>query len=467
MSGRHLWIVVVVLSAWLAAWMGLGTLHDSQHADSLLPVLVSLQRWTPFFWGQDRFGMLVPLVAMPIRDPLNNLLAQGWLMTTAALLAPFTVARFLTSRTGEWTAIGAFTNLLMLLITPPLVQFDWFVAQPYGLSMCLGFSALIVARDRSGVSACIVAFALFALAYWVNLGIAPMLAFASIADGPRPTRLVLLNMAAATFGFLLSRYLTTTHTVASLIPAREWLPGWAQLFQNSGGVFASPVSALALAIGAAVILIWLWWSGRLPSWRQAAIVVATAIGPMLVAGTSSWVQMNGYAFRYMYPTLMISAVGASLVFVSLFAKRTSGISAVALVVLAAVTMVRSGSPSLHRIEKGFDERMGAPVGAALQSGATLIAGDYWHVWPGVFWANVVLSRTHSHTRVFGLTFRSEATDPLWRKAGREFLIAAPPNDESVSAVAEQHGVAVTVLRRLPGFDLYSGRPTPLSLPEVR
>ena len=130
-------------------------------------------------------------------------------------------------------------------------------------------------------------------------------------------------------------------------------------------------------------------------------------------------------------------------------------------------MVRSGTPSLHGIEQRFEERMGAPVASALQSGATLIAGDYWHVWPGVFWANVVLSRAHSRTRVFGLAYRSEATDPLWRNAGREFLIAAPPNDESVGAVAEQHGVAVTLLKRMPGFDLYSGRPGRLSPPGDR
>ena len=59
------------------------------------------------------------------------------------------------------------------------------------------------------------------------------------------------------------------------------------------------------------------------------------------------------------------------------------------------------------------------------------------------------------------------TDSVWRNAGREFLIAAPPNDESVGAVAEQHGVTVTLLKRMPGFDLYSGRPSRLSPPGDR
>jgi len=108
---RHPWLVVVTVVASLAAWMDFGSLQAYQHADSLLPVLVSIQRWTPFFWGQDRFGMLVPLLAMPLRDPIANLLTQGWMMMSAALLAPFVVARFITGRTDEWIAIGAATNL--------------------------------------------------------------------------------------------------------------------------------------------------------------------------------------------------------------------------------------------------------------------------------------------------------------------------------------------------------------------
>ena len=41
-----------------------------------MPVLVSLQRWTPFYWDQERYGMLIPALALPVRDPLLNLLLQ-------------------------------------------------------------------------------------------------------------------------------------------------------------------------------------------------------------------------------------------------------------------------------------------------------------------------------------------------------------------------------------------------------
>src|SRR5207249_4744853 len=136
-------IATAFLVCTTAAWMSLGTLHDSQHADSLLLSLISTQRWTPFYWGQDRYGMLVPLLAMPIRDPLRNLIVQGYLTTAAALLLPFLVARFLTAVPRQWFAIGTLTNVLFLFFASSDVQFDWLVNQPYGVAMAFGFASLL------------------------------------------------------------------------------------------------------------------------------------------------------------------------------------------------------------------------------------------------------------------------------------------------------------------------------------
>src|SRR5882672_8519621 len=191
--------------------MGLGSLHDFQHADSLLTVLISTQRWTPFFWGQDRFGMLVPLMAMPVRDPLVNLLVQGWVMTVAALLAPFVMARFLIRRTGGWMAIGALADTLFLLIATPAAQFDWLVTQPYGLSIALGFAALVVADDRDGLGAAVTALVLLILASWVNIGVLVMLAIAAAIGGSRPIRLIALATAGAALASLAARYLASAH----------------------------------------------------------------------------------------------------------------------------------------------------------------------------------------------------------------------------------------------------------------
>ncbi|MCM2335078.1 MAG: hypothetical protein NDI82_14180, partial [Anaeromyxobacteraceae bacterium] len=56
-------------------------------------MLVSLQRWTPFYWDQERYGMLVPLLALPVRDPLWNLLLQRGLLVLGGLAAVVLLAR--------------------------------------------------------------------------------------------------------------------------------------------------------------------------------------------------------------------------------------------------------------------------------------------------------------------------------------------------------------------------------------
>ena len=455
---RHPWVIVSILIAGLAAWMGLGTLHDFGHADSLLPVLVSTQRWTPFFWGQDRFGMLVPLLAMPIRQPLANLLAQGWVTSSAGLLAPFVVARFVTGQGEDWIAIGACANGLFLLITPPVVQFDWLVAQPYGLSICLGFAALIVGDKSGRARDSVAALFLLGLACWINIGIVVMLAIGAIVRGSRPARLLALEAGGTAFALVLARYFASVHTVAAILPPRQWVNGWTRLFQNSAGVIASPVLAAVVAVGTAAAVGWLWKTGAPLPWRRTAIAMAMALGPWLVAGTSLWIGMNSYVFRYMYPTLMAIGIGASIVLTAPFAQRAKALSTGAMIALAGVAIVRYGTPSLGRVAGGIDARFGGQTAAVVRSGATVIAGDYWRVWPAVFHVNLVLSRTHSHARVFGLALRSEETDGLWKVAGRRVLIAASPGDASVGPIADQHGIAVTLLEHFPTIDLYTGQP---------
>ena len=469
---RHPWVILSIVIAGLAAWMGLGTLHTSAHADSLLPVLISTQRWTPFFWGQDRFGMLVPLLAMPVHHPLGNLLLQGWIMTTAALLAPFVVSRFLTGRSDDWLAIGAGTNLLFLLITPPAVQYDWLVAQPYGISMLLAFAGLIGGDRSTRAGDALLAFFLLTLACWINIGIIVMIGIAAAVRVARPVRLLALEAAGAAVAALLAKYAASAHTVSALAPPAKWINGWTQLFQNSFGAIANPQIAIAAAVGAAIAIVWMIRRGR-PSgrpgryepaiggplpWRTLMTAVAMAVGTWLVSGTSLWIGMNSYVFRYMYPTLMMAGVSAAILLWAPVAGQVKALSTTVLMVMIAVALVHSGRPSLGRLERDLDTRFGAQTPAILKSGATVIAGDYWRVWPAVFHANLTLAHAHSRVQVFGLTARSEATDALWRVPGQRVLIAAAAGDASAGPIADGHGVTVTLLEHRETIDLYTGQP---------
>src|SRR5260370_506498 len=86
----------LLLCALAAVLIDFGSLHSEQHADALIQILGSLQALKPFFWEQDRYGTLVPLLVSPVRSPLANLLVQNFITVFAGLSAPFLLARFLT-----------------------------------------------------------------------------------------------------------------------------------------------------------------------------------------------------------------------------------------------------------------------------------------------------------------------------------------------------------------------------------
>src|SRR5262249_22276397 len=137
--------VYLLLCAGAALWVDLGTLHRLQHGDSLLPVLVSLQRWTPFFWEQDRYGMLIPLLARPVTHPLGNLLFQGFLNGTCGMSAFFLLARFLVRRPA-YPLVGALGATTFLLLAPAPYRFDYLMDANYGVWLSLGLGGLIVAE---------------------------------------------------------------------------------------------------------------------------------------------------------------------------------------------------------------------------------------------------------------------------------------------------------------------------------
>jgi len=120
-----------------------------------------------------------------------------------------------------------------------------------------------------------------------------------------------------------------------------------------------------------------------------------------------------------------------------------------------------GTPSLSRVERGFDARFGRTTPAVIDAGAAAIAGDYWTVWSAVFHANMAAARRASPAQVFGLAYRSEATDALWCVPGTVAVVASAPGDESAVAVAARHGVALTPRAQTPDATLFDARVAPL------
>ena len=92
--------------------VAIGWTLDLHNADSLIPTLVSLDFWLPFYWGQDRFGMLLPLVAAPVRDSFWNLVAQNALGVFLMLAGAYVVAVKCAVRQPEIVALALLSLVL-------------------------------------------------------------------------------------------------------------------------------------------------------------------------------------------------------------------------------------------------------------------------------------------------------------------------------------------------------------------
>jgi hypothetical protein len=435
-----------VLAASLACWMTFGRLHSFHDADSLLPVMVSLERWTPFFWGQDRFGMLVPLLAMPLRNPLTNLLFQGWATTTAALLAPFFVARYF-GASRYWFAAGALADALFLLVVSPSIQFDWLVRQPYGLSMSLAFGALLLAERPSRWRRA-AAVALFSLACWVNLAIAPFMllciAARPIATWPRELSIASVGLAV---GGLARRLATAPPTTTDFAAPAVWPEAWRHLAQNSFAELAHPLALVAVIVVAASATARLLASGRVGEWSRgalAALIVAAVYA--LAVGTLEHVRLNDYFARYVYPSQLLAAVAMAFPIVWMV-RRPLHAAALGTAACAIITIAVYGAPSMKRLNRTIDEQMGSYSADVLAARATVIAGDYWTVWPAVFHANLTSYRNGTFVTVYGLTYRSEPTNALWSGAtrARGVVVAAARSDETVNPWLSRLNVPIAFL----------------------
>jgi hypothetical protein len=129
----------------------------------MLPTLVSIQYWTPYYWGQARWGMLLPALFAWVTDPIANLLVQQLANTLFVFLFPFLLARWLLGPRG-WLPAGALTCTLLLLTFPP--GSISFVANSlvFPTAGVLGFGALLL-FDRGRRTSDAAAWLLWALAW--------------------------------------------------------------------------------------------------------------------------------------------------------------------------------------------------------------------------------------------------------------------------------------------------------------
>jgi hypothetical protein len=259
--------------------------------------------------------------------------------------------------------------------------------------------------------------------------------------------------AAAAAGLLLQR-LSAHHMTMAVASLRSWPHAWWQLGMNAVANIAHPLAAL-LACGVLAGMLFVF--PRRSAFASAASSVVVAAVYWAAIGTSEWARLNAYYPRYVYPSLLLLGVAAAIVMTSPLLAQARRYNAIALSGLIVVAAVGYGPPSIRRVKANLDARFGRMTSDVLASNATVVAGDYWTVWPAVFHANIARYRLTGRVDVYGLTYRSEATDPLWIGRSGDLLIAAAPGDRAVRRFTERVNVEIRFLREMPTLSLFAGR----------
>jgi hypothetical protein len=445
---RGLWFGLLAAVAAAALCVDFSAIHRFQTGDTLLPVLMSLQKWTPYYWLQDRLGMLLPLLALPLHNPQSNLLAQYFLAAAGSMLAFFLAAIYVAGPV-RGVALGALSLALYLLTVPPEQQFFELLWQyQYGLSMALGLGGLLLLRRRDqrlggwcrvGAAACLLA------ALWVNIGavfvLLPVLVASRAALRNRLADrrfLLALALVAAAFAVNLLASRKFGHAVYyGVLSPKLWPACWGALLVHAAQRHAFPTPWLLVLAGVAALGL---LSLAFPAYRAGAgralagalWLLAGAAGAWLMVGTVYATWYYRAPGRYFIPVALLAQVALVVAAVAPWLAAASPLwqrrlAHALLLGLLLVVLGVYGTPSVARARAGLDAAAGRYSDQVLAAGASHVIGDYWHVWPAVYHANLLLYERGEARRVWGITHRSLPTAALWT--------AVPLDQTRVAAIA--------------------------------
>ena len=442
-------LLLAVALVVLTLWIDFSRIHRFHNSDSLVMALISLHQWTPLFWEQDRLGMVFPLLALPWRHSLDNLLAQG-AMTTFLGLASFFLLGYYVAGRKLGMAIGALGAIFLMVFCRLEQRFAYLIyVHHFATAASFALVGMIVldrwAHGRSAMWS-ILGVLLIAVAHWINPGVAfafgPLLLVRGMsfrglgdyfdrldaaqqagtsepsppwADGYRPrlTKDEIVGLAAIVVS--LAGSLVISRTTAEPLPYNflspsEWLACAVRVWLNLNEVFQHRWYR-AVDVTALIGLATLYW----PAGRQRARLSLRMAGGLLAAAAVQYAFMTSldhvhrsHFGRYVALSVFFwqtALVGftvmqvAAVLPTTVWARRIPVLLTLAMTALVAAT---HGWPSRSVVRAEIDATLGRYTDDLLASGCTHITGDYWHVWPAMFHANLRLEDAHSTRRVWGI-----------------------------------------------------------------
>ncbi len=441
-------VVTLITLMLISVNLGLSSLEGYFNADAIVPILSSLLHWTPFYWGQSRFGMVVPLTTSLISNPLWNLFLQTIICSFLGLLALFCMAHFLFGSRYAF-AIGALSALgyLALLNQPSLYEYVG-PSQPYAPALGLAFAGLYFFETdkispRVRCLCRIMGIILLAGGFWVTpsliVTLGPLIVLRDLLgllnENPRHRYLgitirtwSILGISICCFSLSISlTMLAPFHANTSFTPVNEWLPGMQRLAVSFGKRLKPDVLpfgyAICYLICVALLCLKRDFEGLRIIGSASLCILAAVICDFFFVSTNTHVAMNGYEGRYLLISRNLLFILCSFVAVVAISRKFPSIRdnferVTPLLlgsILILVTIIRFGLPSAHAARESVLQRIPDLEPQIMQAGCTHMAGSYWRVWPLVW--RILLERYErgEPAKVWGVTVRSDDTQHLWSR----------------------------------------------------
>lgn len=367
------------------------------NADMILQSIISLQNVTLFYWGQNRFANVLPLLLQPITDPGWNLLGMLWAYAVSlfALLALLSIrgTKFLfseTSELGHWLSFLISAVVIFVGFSAKTCEMFVVEGQPYPPSffLCAMAATLIVRKIASRITTVI------------------GLLFLSAAIGINPSLVLLIVPLSTMFLWSVDRWRLAVFVGSSILIFGIWT-GLSQLepalsvsyftldlenakvglSRSAERIFDALDPAFYIFAFSAIIARWIMHrrSKDMAHVDLAVIILGfLGIGWFLAFAMSSWVKVNDYGVRYFSVTLLalVGMVAIPLVAILQQVKAFTQTYVVALLIFAFLAQVLRAPVPLD--EYAVIRDTSSNVLFAEQNGIKFIAGDYWKAWPTVF-----------------------------------------------------------------------------------
>lgn len=408
-SSGVFWLIILGIIAGLVIPLT-EHLAGKQNGDGILTALISTQKLTWYFWGQDRFLNFIPALAKPFTDIEWNLRVQIFLRAFFAFLSPIGFLYFFNQSTRFLTLAIVLANCLMALVFGQLALFNLYVEHnPFGTSLVLLCLALVtLRRGETSVPWILATLVIGFFAYTTNLALLtisfPLIAV-TFCTRTLPRRQLfiffLINAAAVGLAIWHSKHhgrgttdLNTLHISHEAI-AKGYLVVAAEIWWKSLLV----VSVFAILCG---------MKAKVPHVMSLLLLMAGALALIGVISCALWVQLNSFHIRY-YLTAVIALVSCASYFLVasgfrfLQGPREYLGAIIALLAIEFVFGLQGIAPDYAElVDPGWRPHARAIAQAVVSNKVQLVIGDFWYAWPSVFDA-IALS---SDRDIYGATDRS-------------------------------------------------------------